>query len=119
MDTFLIQCVDNSQITMTITLKIYTTVLNGRENDQGVAKVSKSCAPLCAAAGAIETPINNALMNHPKKIAALLGNIPAQHLVQPYDVGGAVSFLASDNTSYMIGTTLFFDGDLLWNYREQ
>lgn len=71
------------------------------------------------APGAIETPINNALMNHSKMITALLGNIPAQHLVQPHDVGGAVSFLASGNTSCMTGTTLFFDGDLLWNYREQ
>jgi NAD(P)-dependent dehydrogenase (short-subunit alcohol dehydrogenase family) len=58
------------------------------------------------------------LMNHPEKIAALLGNIPAQHLGQPRDVGGAVTFLASDDTSYMTGTT-FFDGGLLWNYREQ
>jgi len=44
------------------------------------------------APGTIETPINNALMNHPEKIAALLGNIPAQHLSQPRDVGGAVAF---------------------------
>ncbi|WP_052752302.1 hypothetical protein [Nitrosomonas communis] len=42
--------------------------------------------------GAIETPISSALMNHPEKIAALLGDIPAQHLGQPGDVGGAVAF---------------------------
>ncbi len=46
-------------------------------------------------------------MNHPEKIAVLLGYIPAQHLGQPRDVGGAVAFLASDDTSYMTGTTYF------------
>jgi NAD(P)-dependent dehydrogenase (short-subunit alcohol dehydrogenase family) len=50
---------------------------------------------------------NRALMIHPKKIAALPDNIPAQHLGQPRDEGGAVAFLASDDTSYMTGTTFF------------
>ncbi|MGG7056492.1 SDR family NAD(P)-dependent oxidoreductase [Nitrosomonas sp. ANs5] len=59
------------------------------------------------APGAIETPINSALMNLPEKIAALFGNIPAQHLGQSRDVSGAVAFLASDDTSYMTGTTFF------------
>ncbi|MFL9814243.1 glucose 1-dehydrogenase [Stutzerimonas sp. VN223-3] len=71
------------------------------------------------APGAIETPINRSLMNQPKKLAGLLGNIPAGRLGQPRDVAGAVAFLASDEADYITGTTLVIDGGLLWNYSEQ
>lgn len=71
------------------------------------------------APGAIETPINQALMNQPEKLAGLLENIPAKRLGQPHDVAGAVAFLASDDADYVTGTTLVIDGGLLWNYSEQ
>lgn len=71
------------------------------------------------APGAIETPINKALINEPEKLAALMGNIPAKRLGQPRDVAGAVAFLASDDADYVTGTTLVIDGGLLWNYSEQ
>ncbi|HCJ29471.1 MAG TPA: glucose-1-dehydrogenase [Pseudomonas sp.] len=71
------------------------------------------------APGAIETPINRALMNQPEKLADLLDNIPAGRLGQPRDVAGAVAFLASDEADYITGTTLVIDGGLLWNYSEQ
>lgn len=71
------------------------------------------------APGAIETPINQALMNQPEKLAGLLQNIPAKRLGQPHDVAGAVAFLASDDADYVTGTTLVIDGGLLWNYSEQ
>lgn len=71
------------------------------------------------APGAIETPINRALMNQPEKLAGLLQNIPAKRLGQPHDVAGAVAFLASDDADYVTGTTLVIDGGLLWNYSEQ
>lgn len=71
------------------------------------------------APGAIETPINRALMNQPEKLSGLLGNIPAGRLGQPRDVAGAVAFLASDEADYITGTTLVIDGGLLRNYSEQ
>ncbi|KJH79419.1 glucose 1-dehydrogenase [Pseudomonas sp. KSR10] len=71
------------------------------------------------APGAIETPINRALMNQPEKLAGLLANIPTGRLGQPRDVAGAVAFLASDEADYITGTTLVIDGGLLWNYSEQ
>ncbi|WP_407293039.1 SDR family NAD(P)-dependent oxidoreductase [Stutzerimonas zhaodongensis] len=71
------------------------------------------------APGAIETPINQSLMNQPEKLAGLLQNIPAKRLGQPRDVAGAVAFLASDDADYITGTTLTIDGGLLWNYSEQ
>jgi glucose 1-dehydrogenase len=71
------------------------------------------------APGAIETPINKNLLNDPAKLNALLQNIPLKRLGQPSDVASLASCLASDECSYVTGTTLFVDGGLLWNYQEQ
>ena len=71
------------------------------------------------APGAIETPINKTLLNDPAKLNALLENIPLRRLGQPGDVASLASFLASDEASYINGTTLFVDGGLTWNYQEQ
>jgi glucose 1-dehydrogenase len=71
------------------------------------------------APGAIETPINKALLNDPVKLGKLLENIPLGRLGTPEQVAGAVAFLASPDADYITGTTLFVDGGLLWNYHEQ
>lgn len=71
------------------------------------------------APGAIETPINTALLNDPVKLSGLLQNIPLGRLGKPGDIASVVSFLASSDADYMTGTTLFADGGLLWNYHEQ
>jgi len=71
------------------------------------------------APGAIETPINKALLNDPAKLNELLGNIPLKRLGKPEDVAGLAAFLASEDASYVTGTTFFVDGGLLWNYEEQ
>jgi len=71
------------------------------------------------APGAIETPINTKLMQNPGLMKALLGNIPLKRLGQGSDVAGVAAFLASSDSDYITGTTLFVDGGLLWNYSEQ
>ncbi len=71
------------------------------------------------APGAIETPINSALLHDPTKLQALLQNIPLKRLGKPADVASVAVFLASDESSYITGTTIFIDGGLLWNYQEQ
>jgi glucose 1-dehydrogenase len=71
------------------------------------------------APGAIETPINTALLNDPAKLNALLQNIPLNRLGKPNDVSSAVAFLASSDADYITGTTLVIDGGLTWNYSEQ
>jgi glucose 1-dehydrogenase len=71
------------------------------------------------APGAIETPINKALLNNPAKLRPLLENIPMKRLGTPDDVAGATAFLASDDADYITGTTLLVDGGLLWSYEEQ
>jgi len=71
------------------------------------------------APGAIETPINKALLNDPVKLKDLLSNIPLKRLGTPEDVAGIAAFLASSDSDYVTGTTFFVDGGLLWNYEEQ
>jgi glucose 1-dehydrogenase len=71
------------------------------------------------APGAIETSINKSLLNDPSKLNALLQNIPLRRIGTPADVASVAAFLASDESSYMTGTTVFVDGGLLWNYQEQ
>jgi len=71
------------------------------------------------APGAIETPINTALLNDPPKLKALLDNIPLARLGQVSDVAGVAAFLASSDADYITGTTIVVDGGLTWNYSEQ
>jgi glucose 1-dehydrogenase len=71
------------------------------------------------APGAIETPINKALLSDPEKLKAVLQNIPLNRMGKPEDVAAVTAFLASPDADYVTGTTYFVDGGLLWNYHEQ
>jgi len=71
------------------------------------------------APGAIQTPINSALLTDPAKLGALLGQIPLGRLGKPEDVAGLAVFLASPEADYVTGSTYFVDGGLTWNYQEQ
>ncbi|HET9979068.1 MAG TPA: glucose 1-dehydrogenase [Ktedonobacterales bacterium] len=63
--------------------------------------------------GAVATPINAATLADPAKVQALLAEIPLKRVGQPDDVANAVAWLASDQASYITGTTLFVDGGLM------
>jgi glucose 1-dehydrogenase len=71
------------------------------------------------APGAIETPINAALLNDEVKLRSLLRQIPLGRLGKPDDVAGLAAFLASDEAAYVTGSTYFVDGGLTWFYQEQ
>jgi glucose 1-dehydrogenase len=63
--------------------------------------------------GAVATPINAATLADPAKAQALLAEIPLDRIGQPVDIANAVAWLASDQASYITGTTLFVDGGLM------
>ena len=71
------------------------------------------------APGAINTPINASLLANKPKLDALLRNIPLGRMGTPEEVAGIAAFLASDEASYITGSTYFIDGGLIRNYHEQ
>jgi len=63
--------------------------------------------------GAIRTPINHAAWQTPEAYNALLKLIPAKRIGEAEDIGGAAVWLASDDSEYVNGITLFVDGGML------
>ena len=62
------------------------------------------------APGAISTPINSSWLHDAAKVRRELKRIPLHRIGRPEEVASAVRFLASDEASYVTGTTLIIDG---------
>ncbi|MBD3749593.1 MAG: glucose 1-dehydrogenase [Sphingobacteriales bacterium] len=71
------------------------------------------------APGAIGTPINQKLMADQEKLEKVTQNIPMKRMGTPEEVAALVAFLASDDASYITGSTYFIDGGLTYHYEEQ
>ena len=63
--------------------------------------------------GAIRTPINHAAWQTPVSYNKLLKLIPQKRIGEVEDIGGAAVWLASDDSDYVNGITLFIDGGML------
>jgi len=64
------------------------------------------------APGAIKTPINTDAWDTPEAEADLLKLIPYGRVGIPEDIGKAAVWLASDESEYVQGTTIFVDGGM-------
>ncbi|TFF39611.1 SDR family oxidoreductase [Mucilaginibacter psychrotolerans] len=64
------------------------------------------------APGAIQTPINKPAWETPEAMDKLLELIPYNRIGQPADVGKLAAWLASDDSDYITGTTIFVDGGM-------
>ena len=64
------------------------------------------------APGAIKTPINMDAWSTPEAAQELLRLIPYKRIGDPSDIGRAVVWLASDESDYINGITLFVDGGM-------
>ena len=62
--------------------------------------------------GAIKTPINVSAWSTPEALANLLTLIPYGRVGDPGDIGRAAVWLASDESDYVNGTSLFIDGGM-------
>lgn len=62
--------------------------------------------------GAIKTPINRPAWETPEAEAKLLELIPYQRVGETSDIGAAAVWLASDESDYIHGTTIFVDGGM-------
>jgi glucose 1-dehydrogenase len=63
--------------------------------------------------GAIYTPIDADIEAKPELEKALMSEIPLNRWGQPADVAAVAVFLASDESSYVTGSTYFVDGGML------
>jgi glucose 1-dehydrogenase len=62
--------------------------------------------------GAIRTPINMAAWSTPEAYRELLKLIPYKRIGEPYEIGRAAVWLASDESDYIHGATIFVDGGM-------
>jgi glucose 1-dehydrogenase len=62
--------------------------------------------------GAIKTDINEEVWSDPKKAEELLKLIPYKRIGEPEDVAKTASWLASDDSDYVTGTTIYVDGGM-------
>jgi len=62
--------------------------------------------------GAIRTPINREAWDTPEAYAGLMRLIPYKRIGEVEDIGRAAVWLASDDSDYVHGTSLFVDGGM-------
>jgi glucose 1-dehydrogenase len=79
--------------------------------------IAKELAPhkirvVNVAPGAILTPINKDLIEHPEKRAEVEKEIPWGRMGKPEEIAAAVAWLAGPEAEYVTGTTLFVDGGM-------
>lgn len=67
---------------------------------------------LCQAVGPglAHSGMTAGLMEDAEQVRLRLAKVPLGRFAQPSDVAGAVAFLASDDASYITGTTIYVDG---------
>lgn len=66
----------------------------------------------CIAPGAIRTPINREAWETPAQYEELMRLIPYNRIGEPEDIGRAAVWLASDQSDYVTGISLFIDGGM-------
>jgi glucose 1-dehydrogenase len=64
------------------------------------------------APGAIRTPINTAAWSTPEAYKSLMTLVPYGRIGEPQDIARAAVWLASDESDYLVGATVFVDGGM-------
>ena len=64
------------------------------------------------APGAIRTPINTAAWSTPEAYRSLMELVPYRRIGEPQDIARTAVWLASDESDYLVGSTVFVDGGM-------
>jgi glucose 1-dehydrogenase len=64
------------------------------------------------APGAVRTPIITAAWSTPEAYQSLMTLVPYKRIGEPEDIARAAVWLASDESDYLVGTTVFVDGGM-------
>lgn len=67
----------------------------------------------CIGPGLIETEMTKGILDNPQQTQAFLTRIPLKRAGKPEEIAAAVVFLASEESSYSTGATLYVDGGWL------
>ncbi len=65
------------------------------------------------APGAVETPMDAPLKEHPEQTEKLLSEIPLGRMGKPEEVAALAVYLASDASAYVTASTFFIDGGMI------
>jgi glucose 1-dehydrogenase len=65
------------------------------------------------APGAVETPMDAPLKEHPEQMQKLLSEIPLRRMGKPEEIAALAVYLASDASAYVTGSTFFIDGGMI------
>ena len=63
--------------------------------------------------GAVRTPINTDVWETQEAYDKLMKLVPYRRIGEPRDIGQAVVWLSSDQSDYLVGTTLYVDGGMM------
>ncbi|MGH6954052.1 MAG: SDR family NAD(P)-dependent oxidoreductase [Alphaproteobacteria bacterium] len=63
--------------------------------------------------GSIKTPMLEAVMGDPEGLAMIRARTPLRRLAEPDEVAAVAEFLASDDSSYITGQTIYVEGGRL------
>jgi glucose 1-dehydrogenase len=64
------------------------------------------------APGAVDTPMDAPLKEHPDQMQKLLSEIPAGRMGKPEEIAALAVYLASDAAAYVTGSTFIIDGGM-------
>jgi NAD(P)-dependent dehydrogenase (short-subunit alcohol dehydrogenase family) len=87
--------------------------LNMLTKCMAVALADRKVRVVNVSPGAIATPINKDVWGNPELLPKLLEKIPWGRIGTPADIAGTVAFLASDDASYITGSTIYVDGAMI------